>query len=572
MHRNTGSWSVALIVCALLVAAALRGAWLTADPPTQGNVGIVWHDEGAWVHNARNRALWGAWRTDAWNPLFVAPVFTALEYGAFRAFGVGTWQARTVPVASGIAAVALLAAGLALLAGRRAAAIGALLLATNYVFVMWNRAALMESTMTTFIVASWAMYAWAPRRRIGGLLAGMTAVLALLTKASAAFFLAALAVDALLTIALSRSAAARTALRVDAPDHDSAGGAAWTLAGLAIAAGLAGALFVLPHWADYRFYNWQMSVVRKPDYTVHALLVRASWLPIVHDLFTRMWLTLTLALLNLLLLAARWRTARPAERLLAWWVLIGLLELVVHDSGNERRYVMFVPALVALASVFLASDRPLVERLPAIHGRARWVALPLVALVAYLVFGSIIRDVVPGVGPAARTAGAAAIAATLSLAWRWEDTTAWLGRQRITATAAVVLVVFAIVGDLVQYGRWAASRTYRNYDASRLVGDLLPAGTLVHGKLANGLSLENRIRPVFVGRGFGNYADRTTRDDVRYVLTYISPRVGYEGSVITDVLDAYPRKRIVRIFSVSETGPEDRAALIDKFGGDGARH
>ena len=39
---------------------------------------------------------------------------------------------------------------------------------------------------------------------------------------------------------------------------------------------------------------------------------------------------------------------RPAERLLVLWVLIGLLELVVHDSGNERRYVMFIPALIAL--------------------------------------------------------------------------------------------------------------------------------------------------------------------------------------------------------------------------------
>ena len=46
------------------------------------------------MHNARNRALWGTWRTDDWNPVFIAPVFTALEYAAFAAFGVGTWQAR----------------------------------------------------------------------------------------------------------------------------------------------------------------------------------------------------------------------------------------------------------------------------------------------------------------------------------------------------------------------------------------------------------------------------------------------------------------------------------------------
>ena len=49
-------------------------------------------------------------------------------------------------------AIACLAAGLGAAGGRRAALIGASLLATNYVFVMWNRAALMESTMSAFIV------------------------------------------------------------------------------------------------------------------------------------------------------------------------------------------------------------------------------------------------------------------------------------------------------------------------------------------------------------------------------------------------------------------------------------
>jgi hypothetical protein len=93
-------------------------------------------------------------------------------------------------------------------------------------------------------------------------------------------------------------------------------------------------------------------------------------------------------------------------------------------------------------------------------------------------------------------------------------------------------------------------------------------GTLVHGKLASGLSLENSIKPVFVGRGFGNYADRKTRDDVRYILTYVVPRLGYEGPVILDVLEAYPQRRVLMTFDVAETNPNtDRAALVDKFGG-----
>ena len=50
-------------------------------------------------------------------------------------------------------------------------------------------------------------------------------------------------------------------------------------------------------------------------------------------------------------------------------------------------------------------------------------------------------------------------------------------------------------------------------------------------------------------------------------MTYVAPRVGYEGSVIQDVLDAYPSRTIIMTFDVAETATgRDRAALIDKFG------
>ncbi len=94
LTRRHWWWSLA----AILVAGALvRGIFLTADPPWQSTVGITWHDEGPWVHNARNKALFGHWSLDQWNPMYLSPVFTGLEWASFSAFGVGTWQARLVP-------------------------------------------------------------------------------------------------------------------------------------------------------------------------------------------------------------------------------------------------------------------------------------------------------------------------------------------------------------------------------------------------------------------------------------------------------------------------------------------
>jgi 4-amino-4-deoxy-L-arabinose transferase-like glycosyltransferase len=561
---------IAGLVAALAAGAALRCAWLTADPPTHATVGVVWHDEGAWVHNARNRVLWGTWRTDNWNPMFIAPVFTALEAAAFRLLGVGTWQARTVPVMSGLAAIALLGAGLASIAGRRAAVIGAMLLSTNYVFVMWNRAALLESTMTSLIVASWAAYALAARHPRAGLAAGSAAVLAVLTKASAVFFIGAIGLDAAFTIASASSLFARMGRPVSGVDSSRLLRAAWwTLAGAAITVAVVALVFVIPNWSEYRFYNWQMSVTRKPEYSVRAFLDRASWLPIAHDLFTRMWLVTAAGALSIAAIASRWRSALPAERLLVLWVMIGLVELIVHDAGNERRYVMFVPALIGLAAVLLGREDTVIADSVRLDRRARWLSIPLLLLLAYLVIGSIVRlAYLYQIGPGVRLAAALSFAVVAVMVWHWRRTTGWLASQRIQARAAFVVAGLVVAGDLAQYWQWSSRRTSHNYEASLALGRVLPPGTLVHGKLANGLSLENRIRPVFVGRGFGNYEDRKRRNDVRYILTYTAPRVGYEGSVIQEVLEAYPDRAVVMTFPVAETTSGlDKAALIDKFGG-----
>ena len=101
-----------------------------------------------------------------------------------------------------------------------------------------------------------------------------------------------------------------------------------------------------------------------------------------------------------------------------------------------------------------------------------------------------------------------------------------------------------------------------------MLGTALPPETLVQGKLANGLALENRIRPIFIGHQFGNYADRKQRWDVRYILTYTDPELGYEGDQILDVLAAYPGWRTIMTFDVAETpSGHDKAALIEKRAG-----
>jgi len=523
---------IAGLLAILALATLLRTIYPVADPPWQSTVGVVWHDEGAWTHNARNKALFGAWRQDEWNPVYIAPVFTAFEYLSFTSFGVGVWQARLVSEVAGVLSVLLLALGVRRIAGPLAGVTAGALLATNYVYVMYDRAAIMEALMVALIVASWYCSTRAEKAPAWGALAGVCATLAFFTKAAAAFYIGALGLVAVIRFA-----------EAWAPHEAPLQGrriALWTLGGLAASGLLIGLLFVLPHWSDYQFYNWQMSVTRKPSYDLASIVTRFTWLPILHDTFSRMWAALALGVIG------------------GWGVVL-------------RRFVFLIPALIALASMVLARGSLLPACAPEVRRKWLLLATPVLLYSAYVLLGPLTR--VPFLERVyahelkmpVRLAAAGALVLSLLIVAQWERLAAAASRPRWTARTVGVFLVFACGWNTAQFVGWASRRTYENYEASRMLATALPPETLVQGKLANGLALENRIRPIFIGHQFGNYADRKQRWDVRYILTYTDPELGYEGDQILDVLAAYPGWRTIMTFDVAETpSGHDKAALIEK--------
>ena len=75
------------VVLAFAFMLFLRLYQLHADVSPLKNLNEL-VDEGLWVHNARNMALFGKWTMDQFNqPLIGAPLFNYLLYLVFKFFG-----------------------------------------------------------------------------------------------------------------------------------------------------------------------------------------------------------------------------------------------------------------------------------------------------------------------------------------------------------------------------------------------------------------------------------------------------------------------------------------------------
>src|SRR6266851_5768887 len=86
-------------ILVVILAIALRLIYLRSDP----YLSLDWSagqltDEGFYIHNARNVALFGHARSDEFNNMLLSPWLHYLQVGAFSVFGVGSIQARLISV------------------------------------------------------------------------------------------------------------------------------------------------------------------------------------------------------------------------------------------------------------------------------------------------------------------------------------------------------------------------------------------------------------------------------------------------------------------------------------------
>lgn len=159
-HWGNGRYWAALLLI-LLLAFALRLHNLTADAP----LGIsptpeLSLDGPATIAAGRDMALFGRWQSvpGPHQVQLMYPVMNWVAFVFFRLLGANYWSANFISVVSGLLSVALVAGFARQHFSRRAAIFAALLLAINYVFIIYNRDPMAYTTVAcamTFVLYAW---------------------------------------------------------------------------------------------------------------------------------------------------------------------------------------------------------------------------------------------------------------------------------------------------------------------------------------------------------------------------------------------------------------------------------
>ncbi|NOZ06374.1 MAG: hypothetical protein GXP41_08510 [Chloroflexi bacterium] len=329
------------LVLLLGIAILIRFVYLHADTPHW--VGAWWlNDEGWWVRNARNRALFGVWSFgDFGQGLTGAPVFTLASYLSFHWLGLGLGQARMSSATAGAGTLLLLFWWLRRQWTNWDALLATLALGLSYVFFLHNRLATPESLVAFWLTVAALAWSRGEENRLAYVFSGLATMLAIGSKVTAVFFLA-----VPLFVAMSHHRPDRRALLRPL-----------TFFYLSAAIPLAVALWVThPDGARIiRFFvafsktQGAMSPLRLPTYLAGFLM-----LPAFADIAV-LW---TLCILFF----ARWRKGGQAlgeyrvERFAAAWLLCGLAFLAFLDHF-WRHAAILMPPIAVLAVSYLRNTR-----------------------------------------------------------------------------------------------------------------------------------------------------------------------------------------------------------------------
>jgi 4-amino-4-deoxy-L-arabinose transferase-like glycosyltransferase len=515
LRRYRAPLALGLLLLAIL---GLRLPHLEADPPLNLDwSGGYFADEMALAHNARNKVLFGTWISDEWNPLIYSPLQTLLEYVFFSVLGVGLVSLRLVNIVLLFLGFWLLLLTLGRDRDRPTAALAVGLLGFNYLFLMYNRIGLND----TFLIFPMLLTLYLWRRGLDQprylILAGIGAFSCYVTKATALYFV--------LAVALSLVWSFLPRVREPGGLKKGLHALVFFLSGLGLSFFLWYGFFFLPHQARFA------SVKRMWFHLAIPRNLGEFWINLTSPLLLRYFslspveLLVGLSFIPWLFLARRkdWKKITPLEVLLCLWLVGGYLALNGLNYRPLRYYLALLPPLIILASLLLlkiwhwpASGafklRPVV-----LQGGLYLLWILLMGWYA-LGFHKLAKE----------TLALAGLVAVILLAAWWQPRLLGLngaGADRQTRTrllfrsAVAGLIGFGLILHGIHYWRWVQAPAYTVRDTSRELGRL-PEQALIAGLWAPLATIENRHRSLYIAENWVNQRRAFTTHPITHLFLW----------------------------------------------------
>ena len=343
----------------LTLTVGLRLLALDSDPyPRLDWSSGLLTDEGFYLHNARNLVLFGHSRTDDFNNALLSPTLNAIQILVFRRFGVGLTQARSLSLAAGLLTLPLFFSALRRACGSRAALLATVFLGLDHLPLLYGRMALMDTPAALVLTA--AFYCWVraqPPHRPELEKASKIATRVWLFGCGAALGLA-FATRGLCAFAIP--APLLILCRVKRGDRLAFYRLLAFIFGLAVVLALFLLLWTLPHRTELArtnaFYLRQQLLPH--DFGRFIRIITRSFFGdtrgIAPALLRHTPVLSALALAGLWWRVAARRAGKPLSEnslYLGGWLLSGLLVFAVVGYSPSRYFILFFPALAAVAAL-----------------------------------------------------------------------------------------------------------------------------------------------------------------------------------------------------------------------------
>jgi len=144
-----------LFSTAAVIFTLLRFVNITADVPVGTEMsGVFYTDEGWYCNGAINLRQFGKWYCDGdFNPAVNLPVHHLIQSVAFSIFGMSLQTARSVTAFCFVMIIVILFFTIRSYSGNRTAALTAMMLSSNLLFLTYSRIAILELPMLFFVTA-----------------------------------------------------------------------------------------------------------------------------------------------------------------------------------------------------------------------------------------------------------------------------------------------------------------------------------------------------------------------------------------------------------------------------------